>query len=103
MKVWTEKSRDRRVSFVWNELSRHLVVSITAMYLSDHHLFVVGDILSGAAPESCVSGSGLYKCQFRDSSFELFVRYCEPHGSDRWLFYLDHERNRSRYPPGLSN
>jgi len=95
---------ERKVSFVWNELSEHVVISITSMLISDHHLICRGDILSGASPATCVSGSGLYKCKFRSMVFELYVRYCEPYGSDRWVFYLDHERNRlKRDSDGLGN
>jgi len=43
-----------------------------------------------------VPGSGLYKCNFRSFHFELYVRYCEPVGDNRWVFYIDHERNLSR-------
>jgi len=86
----------RVVSFVWDELSKHMVVSIRNMLLSDHHLLVTGDITHGESPRSCVPGSGLYKCEFRDIEFELFVRYCEPIGDNRWMFIVDHERNRAK-------
>jgi len=88
--------RERQVSFVWDELSKHMVVSIRSMLLSGHHLLVTGSVSSGESPQTCVSGTGFYKCKFRAIEFELFVRYCEPIGDNRWVFYLDHERNRAR-------
>jgi len=97
--MWVPKMsfpRERVVSFVWDELSKHMVVSVRNMLLSDHHLLVSGVVTSGETPDSCVSGSGVYKCKFRAIVFELYVRYCEPIGDNRWVFYLDHERNRSR-------
>jgi len=96
--------REREVSFVWDELSKHMVVSISSMLLSGDHLLCTGVIQSGESPASCVSGSGLYKCKFRSIVFELYVRYCEPIGHNRWMFYLDHERNKaSRDSVSLSN
>jgi len=95
--------RERTVSFVWNELSCHMVVTIRSLLISEHHLLVSGDIILGESPGSCVPGSGLYKCKYRNLCFEFFVRYCEPIGYDKWLFYLDHERNGERGLPGLGN
>jgi hypothetical protein len=88
--------RDRYFSFVWDELGRHLVVSIRTMLIGDHHLFVTGDVVTGTSPETCVPGSGLYKCRFREAVFELYLRYCEPIGPNRWVLYVDHERNRRK-------
>jgi len=73
-----------------------MVVSVRSMLLSYDHLIVSGVLTSGEGPKSCVSGSGLYKCEFRAFLFELYVRYCEPVGDNKWVFYLDHERNRAR-------
>jgi len=87
--------RDRTISFVYDELSKHMVVSVRSMLLTEHHIICTGDISLGESPKSCVSGSGLYKCKFRGTTFELFVRYCEPLGDNKWLFYIDHERNRA--------
>jgi len=97
--------KNREVSFVWNELSEHMVVSVSTMLISDDHLFISGDIKLGESPRTCVSGSGVYKCEYRDIIFRFYVRYCEPIGDNKWLFYLDHERNRRTRedPPGLSN
>jgi len=67
--------REREVSFVWDELSKHMVVSITSMLLSGDHLLCTGILQSGESPTSCVPGSGLYKCKFRSIVFELYVRW----------------------------
>jgi hypothetical protein len=95
--------RKRTVAFVWNGLSSHMVVSVRNLLISEHHLLVSGVISSGESPTSCVFGSGIYKCEFRNVAFEFYVRYCEPIGFEQWLFYLDHERNRQGGPPGLGN
>lgn len=72
-------------------------------------MVTLAKLKDGEFPETCVPGSGLYRCvtSYGGETFEfkLYLKYLDIHIFGTQVFLkaiIDSERSRSEVPPGLS-
>lgn len=73
--------RSKNLSFVWSGLSKYCVLDARHTIISGTRVHSVCMLTDGELPETCVSGSGIYRCVSCDGSdehiFELRLTYFE--------------------------
>lgn len=98
----------KNISFVWAGLSKHCVLDARHTVISGTRVHSICLLVDGELPETCVSGSGVYRCvSVHDSDehiFELFLTYLEV---EQWgdtvcvKAIIDVNRSKPQLPLGL--
>lgn len=95
----------RSASFVWAQLSKHLIIDVEGAYFIGSRVVVSGKY-TGDVPSTCVSGSGHYICEYNKlSPFQLYFSYLE-HAEvvdDTIVARFIVDSKRMSRPPGLTN
>lgn len=73
--------RSKNISFVWAGLSKFCVLDAHDTVIAGTRVHSMCTLVDGELPETCVSGSGVYRCVSVDDSdehiFELRLTYFE--------------------------
>lgn len=86
-------------------MSKYVAIECKTIGFDRYHIYVIGDVVHGELPSTCVSGSGCYTCVHRRGTFRLYLRYFEVihMGNEQFFkFYIDAQRSISELPPGLN-
>lgn len=67
----------RTLSFVWNGLQKHCVMSPKHVVISSNRVYCIGTLESGELPLTCVSGSGSYVHTGTYGEFQLYLSYLD--------------------------
>lgn len=99
----------RTVSFNWCSLQKYCICDVSNVLIYRDRLVTLAKLKDGEFPETCVPGSGLYRCvtSYGGETFEfkLYLKYLDIHIFGTQVFLkaiIDSERSRNEVPPGLS-
>lgn len=100
--------QSKNLSFVWAGLSKYCVLDAQHTVITGTRLHSFCSLVDGELPETCVPGSGVYRCVSRDSDdehvFELRLSYLdvEKLGSSIYVqAIIDVNTSRPQLPLGL--
>lgn len=70
-------SMTRTFSFVWHGLEKHCIISPEHIIIDSNRIYCIGTLESGELPETCVSGSGVYRHTGKFGDFEVYLSYLD--------------------------
>lgn len=99
----------RTISFNWCSLQKYCICDVSNVLIFGDRLVSLAKLKDGELPETCVPGSGLYRCvtEYGGQNFEfkLYLKYLDVDIFGTQVFLraiIDSERSRREIPPGLS-